>query len=149
MAYKLNELHTLMTKSGLAESAQILRTSFGVQPQKAGKTPVSDNTQLNAMANHNNNKNCYNRVLDVSNSEETIYTKAIKGRGSSSSEEINTSDECINPLGEVNVTPTPGNNPCHFVEGERRASQERSVSHGHPRECDRGPEASTSRSRQM
>ena len=100
MAAKLHELHGLMEEGGLVESAEILRKSFGMKP--GGR----DNDSNDESGRHNRNNNSVRRkVVNNSNylqptkesvSEDTIYTRVVKDRQSSSTEEIDTSDECIN-----------------------------------------------------
>ena len=96
MAMRLYKLHDLMEEGGLVESAEILRRSFGVKLAEKGESRGKSKSV--AGQNRNNNKGVVNPgPANQCLSEETIYTRAVKDRSSSSSEEINTSDECIAP----------------------------------------------------
>ena len=107
MANKLYQLHDLMEEGGLVESAEILRKSSGVKPLPKNQREIQEGRQT---LNVNNNKNTVRPVQIINNeSEDTIYTQAVKDRLSSSTGEVDTSNECIDPLvGETIGRNQPG-----------------------------------------
>ena len=86
MQRNLKELHELMEAGWLHGAAQLTRKTFKLLKKSAGK-----NTNTNASFQRTNNSQ---NIAKVSSSEDTVYTRAVPKRISSSSDEpVDTSDE--------------------------------------------------------
>ena len=98
MWQKMKELHALMTKGGLDESAQMLQQCMEVyEPTDKGGHQQGRQENAGGSRNHEYcSANMTNNACLNSQSEVIIYERAIKNQGSTSSEgEMDTSDERI------------------------------------------------------
>ena len=86
MQRNLKELHELMEAGGLHGAAQLTQETFELSKKSAGK-----NTNTNASFKRTSNSQ---NAAKISSSEDTVYTRAVPKRISSSSDEpVDTSDE--------------------------------------------------------
>ena len=88
--YHIRELHQYMSKGGLADSAELLEKCFDTETGRPrGKTKLQPNkspANKGMVKNVNHNSNVI-KLLDNSQSAETIYRNAVEKRTSSSSED--------------------------------------------------------------
>ena len=104
MLLKLEELQQLMTSGGLAASAKALESlKESARQKQAGK--MTHKTKISEyMVNKNSNVTNFNGqanrpvIAHHDQSEETIYANAIEKRVSSSSDEIDTSDDFVHAI---------------------------------------------------
>ena len=109
MAEKLSELKSMMIEGGLTDSVRILQNIKAVATNSGkklaeGKKATRENKNKNTNASH---RKITQIPVQVGPSEETIYKNAIEKRGSTSSEDNDTSGEFVHALTFHNVVDLP------------------------------------------